>query len=330
MVFEYAKERLKDDHPGYRHLILIHKDMMLTTIKEIARKVIPGVLWRKLRSSYHKLLFYFAYFELKFIIKRVSNGLKRKTILFYPDIPLAFHEIYKICRLLGYRKTNKLSGSYCLAFNWHDTTFMAPDEKLIQLSKRIKVVNIGCVDISKKRVEGILKEVFGYSTFIDPFTFLGECVKKSDLNAQNSETILLCPVKTLDESFIYQRLINNVVDGDLIQDIAVPILNGRIPFVYLRSRPLAERFDEGKSKIEVVGIEKVVTEEEKEKILVFCAKIGLEYGEVEMIRAADDKKLYIIDVNNTPIGPWGYLLPSQRIAALKRTAEAFEEQYLLG
>ena len=176
----------------------------------------------------------------------------------------------------------------------------------------------------KRIFDAVFKEVFGYSAVINPSTFYGDCLKKSDSNAMDAEMIIRCPIKTMEEGSIYQRLINNIVDGNLAQEIAVPFFAGSIPFAYLKYKLLDNRFGNCNLRIEITKFEKLVLQEEKEKIIIFCKKIGLDYGELEMIRDIDDKRLYIIDVNSTPIGPNGYISPSQRITALKKIAENFE------
>ena len=43
--------------------------------------------------------------------------------------------------------------------------------------------------------------------------------------------------------------------------------------------------------------------DELNKIHRFCAKIGMDYGEVDVLRDRDDGRIYIVDANNTPSGP---------------------------
>lgn len=287
----------------------------------------PVVLWKKLRGIYHKLLYYCVFFDIKLAGKRFYNKRKQISILFYPDEPRPFHEIYKLCHLLGYEKINDLNTRHDMAFNWQDVTFRTDDADLARLAKEIKVVNINCRDISKKRVDTVFKEVFGYNAVINPLTFSGYCLKKSDSNAQDAEMVIRCPLKTIEENSVYQRLINNIVDKKFVQEIAAPFFAGSIPFAYMKYKLLDNRFDNCNLRIEITEFEKLVSQEEKEKIIIFCKKMRLDCGELEMIRDADDKRLYIIDINSTPIGPAGYISPSQRITALKKIAENFEKVF---
>lgn len=302
--------------------------MLIQIIKSRIKQLMPAILWKRLRNIYHKLLYYCVFFDIKLAGKRFHNKRKQIAILFYPDEPRPSHEIYRLCHLLGYKKINDLNARYDMAFNWQDVTFRTDDADLARLAKEVKVVNINCRDISKKRVDAVFKEVFGYNAVINPLTFYGECLKKSDSNAKDAEMITQCPIKTTEEGSIYQRLINNIIDDKkFVQEIAAPFFAGSIPFAYLKYKLLDNRFDNCNLRIEITEFEKLVSQEEKEKIIIFCKKIGLDYGELEMIRDTDDKRLYIIDVNSTPIGPIGYISPCQRIEALKKIAENFEKVF---
>ena len=54
----------------------------------------------------------------------------------------------------------------------------------------------------------------------------------------------------------------------------------------------------------------------------------LEYGELDILRDLDNKKIYIVDVNNTPFGPPANISAAQGKEAIRILAEAFEEAFL--
>ncbi len=298
--------------------------MALEIIKNKIKQWIPEGLWSSLRNVYYNLPYFYVFFDIKFVLKRFSNWRKHRAILFYPEKPIPFHEIFTLCHLLGYKKVDDLCARYDVAFHWHDTTFTNCDDKLMQLGQRMKVVNIRCRDISKKKVDTVFKELFGYSAMIDPLAFSGPCLKKSDLNSRHAESIVQCPLKIVERNFVYQKLINNTINNKFIQDIALPIFNRNIPFVYLRCRPFDKRFQVFSSMVQITELEKVVSQGEVEKILFFCRKMGLDYGEIEIIRDADDKKIYILDANKTPVFPLGSISFSHHVTALKKIAAQFE------
>ena len=61
----------------------------------------------------------------------------------------------------------------------------------------------------------------------------------------------------------------------------------------------------------------------KEKILLFCRRMGLDYGELDMLRDREDGRLYIVDVNNTPFGPPHGLPKAHAADAVRTLAENF-------
>lgn len=80
----------------------------------------------------------------------------------------------------------------------------------------------------------------------------------------------------------------------------------------------------------MVPVTSVFSGIEKEKILAFTEKFGLDYGEVDVLRDNDDGRLYVIDVNNTPFGPPKHLPPEQSWQALEKMGRYFGEVFLDG
>jgi hypothetical protein len=55
--------------------------------------------------------------------------------------------------------------------------------------------------------------------------------------------------------------------------------------------------------MEIVPATAHLSEQECQDIIMYCRRIGLEYGEIDILRSDEDGKIYIIDVNNTPWWP---------------------------
>jgi hypothetical protein len=70
-----------------------------------------------------------------------------------------------------------------------------------------------------------------------------------------------------------------------------------------------------------------LSEQECENIIMYCQKIGLEYGEIDILRSDDDGKIYIIDVNNTPWWPPNKLGDIDRNIALNMMWNAWIHAY---
>ena len=251
----------------------------------------------------------------------------RKKILFYPDIPWETSVVNQICLQQGYRITNNINGKYDLAFKWKDTTFYQPDDKLKRIAETRQVINIGFNDIRKKHVDAVFKEVFGYFTRVDPLTFTGKCVRKSDKNAVHDGQIIECPIADPDPESIYQKLIDNQIDAVSTMIMRVPIYKGAIPMMYILTKPVEARFSEYNSSRRLVSeISEFLTQEEQRNILLFSERMGIDYGELDVLRDRSDGKIYILDANNTPDGDEIQLKEARK--EIKFEAKVFRDTFL--
>jgi hypothetical protein len=251
-----------------------------------------------------------------------------KSILFYPHFPSYGYVIYNICRILGYKMTNDCRDKFYLAVNWQDSTYKIYDDILMDLIKSSIVLNSQCKNIDKRYIDSIFKEVFGHSIMINPLSYKGACVMKSNLNGQHDGRVIQCPVDKIDENCVYQKVINNKYDDTLVQDIRVPIFKNSIPFLYLKYRPIQNRFSNTNTETIIAEVHKIFSNGDLEKIFIFCKKIGLDYGELDILRDENNKLLYIVDVNNTPFGPPNHISKPEKQLALKLMAKTFEDVFM--
>lgn len=124
-------------------------------------------------------------YYLKWGLRIVLSGKKIKTILLYPQHPGGKSVIKKILSQLKFNITNNPKKNHHPVVYWHDTTRRVPDSIINDLSEKEFVVNINCTDISKSNVEKVFNEVFGYSNFVEPESFTGLLVKKSENHVLN-------------------------------------------------------------------------------------------------------------------------------------------------
>ncbi len=266
--------------------------------------------------------------------------LKRKKVLFYPDRPQSLFVIYKIFLALGFHLTTNPLEHCDIAMKWRNTVgtgnpFFPPEaalEGLMEKRPELRVLNMNCNDVSKKRVSAVFEEIFGYSTSVDPGTYSGKCVMKSDWNGLHVGEVIDCPTEVRRDGFVYEKLINNEVGDGFVQDIRVPIFGSTIPFVYLKSRPVQERLVDRShtlSKTVMAEVSDCLTNEEIKNVHQFCERLGLDYGEIDILRDRDDQKIYIVDVNNDPSGPPVPISGEYPLPAIVRLAQAFESKFLL-
>lgn len=333
----------------------------LVKTKKALREHLPGLvvqLYDKWKYNYFNLTGTYEYnlstLEEKKPIKTTSNLLtttkklvtNQKRILFYPDFPYKKAALYQICLLLGYDVTDDPQRKFDLAVKWERyATFFPKDHVLSELSQQNNnIINLNCQDVSKDYTNKVFEQVFGYSLGVNPLTYTGKCVAKSNLNAQHDGKIIDCPISQVKSGVTYQKLVDNEVQEDAVLDYRVPIFKNKIPLVYLylkRNQNATQRFFGYPSliSVELADTEAVFSQDEINKIISFCQKIGLDYGELDILRDRQDRHIYIVDANNTPSSrllfepvemPYEKCLLSfeQRQTVLEKYTEAFQSKFL--
>lgn len=296
------------------------------------KKHIPSGVFNTLKVyNYHLWLGYTIFTQdcgnnpiqvFRFLLK------KRKQVLFYPDVPWESSMLYQICLILRWRISNNTARTFDLAVKWKPTTHSKPDAKLVELANHHRIINICCNDISKSHVDLEFRKIFGYGISIDPLTFDGRCVQKSDMNATHDGQIMDCPLEKVEDGRVYQLLIDNETDDGNVMDMRVPVIGGVIPVVFLYFRPIGIRFSAAIEQIKTAEVSEVFSEEEKDNILRFCASMGIDYAELDLLRNRKDGKIYIVDVNPTPHGPPAHI--GTRQEGMKRLARTFADRFTAG
>lgn len=276
---------------------------------------LPELVYKEIVFSFQELANY------------LKNGFRSKTILAWPDFPSRHSALYKLCRHMNYNLTNKLERSFDVAVYYEDTTFRKHYEVMENIAKSKRVINLHSRDISKINVEKAFSEVFGYSSFCDPTTYHGKCVKKSDANATHDGIIIDCPVSHKEEGFIYQIVLDNETGDNLHKDIRVPIMAGEIPYVFYQYRLPVNRFSIAK-RASLVPTKEALSEKEKSLILKLSIVLNLEFGEMDVIRHKKDQKIYVIDVNNTPSTRARLFNKKQFKPFLKNQEEIFKQKFI--
>lgn len=249
----------------------------------------------------------------------------KKTLLCYPEWPYPCYVLYKICYYNRYKITNRPQQADAVIF-FEDKTFRKPDTVLRSLHEKYNIINYYSQDISKKKVDEVHKKVFGYGLSIDPRSYKGKYVKKSDENSLHNYLILDYPEEPQAE-YVYQRVVNNAENGEVV-DIRIPIIGDTIPIVFLKYRPVGSRFDAGNTRATVKKTHDVISSAEYTKILQFCREMGIDCGELDVLRDNDTQKLYIVDANNTPGGPPLELTKEELQQAIQHISLAFEQTFM--
>jgi hypothetical protein len=258
---------------------------------------------------------------------------KIRKVLLYPDKPSYWNAIRAMLNVMNYQITYDINDDFHFAIYWHDTTFKEADEQIRSIAKEKLVLNMNSTDISKFRVDKLMQEVFGYCTVIDPLTFQGKCVKKSDANSAHDGQIIECPIEKIEEGYIYQIAIDTQVDERLVEDIRVIFVKDHIPFVYVKYKLIENKFLSKTVSATTLAPRYVFSDEEITKIITVCQKMCLDFAELDVLRDRVNGKIYIVDINDTPGGfpkkKGGRELFSmkERLHLLSKLALAFQKSF---
>jgi hypothetical protein len=240
---------------------------------------------------------------------------------------------YFMLRKAGVEMSNKLNGKYDVGIYWDprmDINKQTP--KLKQNGKKIKLINLFLVDTAKGFVAESFEQHFKYGYKVDPTTFNGYCISKHNGNGTKSCFFLKCPIEANDifKDHSYQKIIDytDKKDPNTLYELRIPIVGGIIPCVLFKTRNRGLRFTSKNRSIQIVNPLKYLTEQECQKIITYCRYIGLEMGEIDVLRSHEDGQIYIIDVNNTSWWPPNKLGDVDRNIVLNLMWNAFLESFI--
>ncbi len=305
---------------------------MTNVIKTIFRKF--GIRRYKLENFHYKLDQRFPtrflgvwLFKPILIFRWLQNTFAGRTLLCTPEMPGEVgYELRKLAMILGVRLTRETTRPH-LGMAWRDTT-VRDDSELVRQNPG-QFLNGHCSNIGKDRIEEVFEKVSGYALRVDPTTHRGSCVRKSVLNAKHDGVVLNCPIAKAEPGYVYQRLIDNTVNDGEIVDLRAPFYRDTLPVVYVKYRKLGARFADINDRVELHRTEEIFSREELELIVRFGRAFGLDYGGMDILRDNATRKLFIVDVNNTPFGPPKELSASDKRHALGIIAEMFHQKFIV-
>jgi Carotenoid biosynthesis protein len=249
-----------------------------------------------------------------------------RGVLFYPGRPNSHHILYKLFHAWGWRIGSDPEAAFDFAVAWRYPGTPENSAVLRGLAARIPVLNLDCGDVSKRRVDAAAAEAFGYDIRVDPISYAGPCVRKSDANARHDGVVVMCPTAP-EPGYVYQRVVDNGAGDGLVEDIRLPVLGELVPFAYRKRRRLADRFSNTNVSAEVSAVADVMSPDELRRVLAVCRAIGLDYGEVDVLRDRGNGKLYVVDANPTPYGPPNHISRHDAAQAMAMLGEAFEREF---
>ena len=278
--------------------------------------------WQLAHDIFTWMCFYF--FAQSWRIWRRITGHKRPRIAFYPDKPRPWYFIWPVMHVSGARLTNDISeADIVMQFDDLTTTTNAPP----QTKKGARFVNLECNDVSKSMVADAWYRAAGYSLAVDPRTHTGPMVEKSETNGAHDGRIIEGPQDPIDGK-TYQRLIDNEIDGGLVEDLRTCICGGKPAILYRKRRPLERRFANDNVDVVLDRPTACFSKEELDLISKFAEEIGMDWGGVDVLRDRTTGKIFIVDANKTDMGPPIALQLGHKLRATRRMAKAFAAAYI--
>ncbi len=238
---------------------------------------------------------------------------------FFPKQPSARAHLLDVLALVGVRVGSELVGGPVIA--WDTGTRLSPAdlEKLPGYA-----INRSCRDTSKSGVDALWASVAGYSIAVDPLTTTGPLVVKSEENATHDGRVVNGPLRRRQPGMVYQRLIDATV-GEVFLQTRPVVMRGHMPLVFdVHMRRPHWHAD-------ALGLyprkpEELYSAAEIALVLAFAAAVGLEYGEMDVLRETATGRLYVLDANPTPVRPQ-HITADDAAVGIRLMADAFSEVF---
>ncbi len=197
----------------------------------------------------------------------------------------------------------------------------------LRLPASAVIINDTHFNCLKSTVHRAFEKVFGYGLRLDPLHDQGPAVIKSDGNATHDGRVISLPDTVAREGVVYERLITNEIGKDLVFDIRLPLFGDISPFAIVKFRPKSIRFANRNSISYLVSTSQILSASEMWLCRAFCREIGLHFGEIDVLRDKTSGKIYIVDANNTPVGPTKSLSDADRTRAIQLYGQAFSNSF---
>lgn len=238
-------------------------------------------------------------------------------ICFTPHRPRAWYFPWAIATALGAKIVDQPAGAD-LVWYFEDATYTAPTAPGPDTARTL---NRHCTDVSKSHIAEIFAAVFGYPLAVDPSTYAGTMVEKSQINGAHDGRLVKGPIPALADR-VYQRLADNEIDGGLVEDLRTTIMGGRPILVFRKQRAVEKRFENANAHVRLAPLAAVFSDGEISQITQFVEKLGLEAGGLDILRDRASGKLYIVDANKTDMGPPLALPLKDKMTATRQMARA--------
>ncbi len=244
---------------------------------------------------------------------RVGGGV-RPRLWFAPDRPRPWYLVRGAAMWAGIDVAASPADADAAVYFDDSTEGAAPP---VACPRRL---NHACTNIAKSHVARVFEEVFGYPLTVDPQTAVGLIVEKPEKNGVHGGRIVTAPLPPRP-GFTYQRLIDTR-DGDgCCRDLRTPCAGGEPVLVWTKVKSPDGRFSIDNRRATLDDPATVYSPGERERIRIFAARMGLDWGGLDILRDRDGR-IYIVDVNKTDLGPVIALSWRDKLVSMQHLARA--------
>ena len=169
---------------------------------------------------WHDIFTWFAFYSAANMwrLSRRLSGHKQPTIAFLPDRPRPWYLIWPVMQCAGAKQIEDPAQAD-IVMQFDDSTTCNPRRPdLSRRMRKVRTVNFNCRDVSKSTVAAAFGRVSGYDLAVDPETYHGRIVDKSEINAAHDGRIVDGPIQRVNGRS-YQKLIDNEIEDGLVEDL---------------------------------------------------------------------------------------------------------------
>ena len=164
-----------------------------------------------------------------YLIRRLAEF--NRNVFVVPSPPSRWHLLWLIAAYLGVRITSKPEES-SLGCIHEDRTWVEPRSNDSGWPK--VVLNSRCLDISKRRVAEVNRQILGYNCNVDPTKHVGPMVRKSNINGRHDGQIISGPIDKEDLNCVYQTVIDHLTTDGVVAEYRLLVMGTRIPLAMIK------------------------------------------------------------------------------------------------
>lgn len=264
----------------------------------------------------------YIYIKFRRLFSRSPFSGRRPQLAFYPQPAGPWFNAWIAADMAGFKIGTDIDKADHI-FVFDDATY-SDTEQILGEPYWSRALNFNCRDISKTHVANVFEDVFGYSLRIDPLTYSGHAVMKSDINAAHDGKVVECPIADADlvTGAAYQKFIETRHSGPNTEDFRTIFVFGDLPVVFHKFKDFEKKFGTEYLQVDIFEAPEIFSEEEQDGIRKFCAAMGLDFGALDILRDKHDGRIYIVDVNKTCMPVLAITVP-EIIKGFKKVSASF-------